>query len=208
MISSVPSARSSATRQTIFEVPMSRPTMRFLFSLAMGRSAPSSSGTAQRKAVGVAQVDVLVRALSAAERRGIDRDEARAAARRPGRRRGRARGAGRWRAAAARRSAARAPRAPAPCPAARQRRRSARYWRATSRFGAGAARRTAAAPRRSRPAKRSPWVFTSAAVAPARQRHVLLQRDLQAVGPDAAHRRAAHPRQLLEGRAHRRRGRR
>jgi hypothetical protein len=35
---------------------------------------------------------------------------------------------------------------------------------------------------------------------PARERHVLLQRHLQAVRPHAPHRRAAHPRELLEPR--------
>src|SRR6266508_2436147 len=65
MMSRRPSGNISATIATTLEVPMSRATMRFLFSLAMSDSlacaglGPGDLGNAQRKAVGVAQVDIV-----------------------------------------------------------------------------------------------------------------------------------------------------
>src|SRR6267143_5940274 len=65
MMSMRPSGKSSATIAATLEVPMSRATMRFLFSLAMSDSlahaglGPGDLGNAQRKAVGVAQVDIV-----------------------------------------------------------------------------------------------------------------------------------------------------
>src|SRR6266853_501523 len=65
MMSMRPSGKSSATIAATFEVPMSRATMRFLFSLAMSDSLARAGlgagalGNAQRKAVGVAQVDIV-----------------------------------------------------------------------------------------------------------------------------------------------------
>src|SRR6266852_3343367 len=62
-----PSGKSSATIATTLDVPMSRATMRFLFSLAMSDSlacrspglAPCRLRNAYRKTVGVAQVDIV-----------------------------------------------------------------------------------------------------------------------------------------------------
>src|SRR5712664_3402101 len=62
-----PSGKSSATIATTLDVPMSRATMRFLFSLAMSGSlacrspglAPCRLRNAYRKTVGVAQVDIV-----------------------------------------------------------------------------------------------------------------------------------------------------
>src|SRR6267143_6973637 len=60
-----PSGKSSATIAATLEVPMSRATMRFLFSLAMSDSlaraglGPRDLGNAQGKAVGIAQVDII-----------------------------------------------------------------------------------------------------------------------------------------------------
>src|SRR5712664_4263149 len=65
MMSMRPSGKSSATIAATFEVPMSRATMRFLFSLAMSDSLARADlgagalGNAQRKTVGVAQVDIV-----------------------------------------------------------------------------------------------------------------------------------------------------
>src|SRR6185503_11588727 len=65
MMSMRPSGKSSATIATTLDVPMSRATMRFLFSLGMSDSlARAGLGhgglrDAQRKTVGVAQVYVL-----------------------------------------------------------------------------------------------------------------------------------------------------
>src|SRR5712691_7517281 len=65
MMSMRPSGKSSATIAATLEVPMSRATMRFLFSLAMSDSlaraglGPGDLGNAQGKAVGVAQVDIV-----------------------------------------------------------------------------------------------------------------------------------------------------
>src|SRR5688572_5709927 len=73
-ISSTPSGRSSATRQATFEVPMSSATIRFLFSFGI-RSA-SQLRHAQREAVRIAQVQVLVLARHGLQRRVVRRDEA------------------------------------------------------------------------------------------------------------------------------------
>src|SRR5258706_5619806 len=65
MMSMRPSGKSSATIAATFEVPMSRATMRFLFSLAMSDSLARAGlgadalGNPQRKTVGVAQVDIV-----------------------------------------------------------------------------------------------------------------------------------------------------
>src|SRR5213594_1144967 len=65
MMSMRPSGKSSATIAATLEVPMSRATMRFLFSLAMSDSlaraalGPGDLGNAYGKAVGVAQVDIV-----------------------------------------------------------------------------------------------------------------------------------------------------
>src|SRR5882672_7460243 len=65
MMSMRPSGKSSATIAATLEVPISRATMRFLFSLAMSDSlaraglGPGDLGNAQSKAVGVAQVDIV-----------------------------------------------------------------------------------------------------------------------------------------------------
>src|SRR5256885_875446 len=65
MMSIRPSGKSSATSAATLEVPMSRATMRFLFSLAMSdslacaRLGPRDVGNAQGKAVGIAQVHIL-----------------------------------------------------------------------------------------------------------------------------------------------------
>src|SRR6266581_2311984 len=85
MMSMRPSGRSSATIATTLEVPTSRPTMRFLFSLAMSGSAghiPVRIGmgalrNAQRKTVRVAQIDVIGPARKLAQRSWIYRDKAR-----------------------------------------------------------------------------------------------------------------------------------
>src|SRR5260221_195408 len=61
MMSMRPSGKSSATSAATLEVPMSKATMRFLFSLAMSGSlaragfGPGDIGDAQGKAVGIAQ---------------------------------------------------------------------------------------------------------------------------------------------------------
>src|SRR6266853_7013083 len=65
MMSMRPSGKSSATSAATLEVPMSKATMRFLFSLAMSGSlaraglGPGDIGDAQGKAIGIAQVDVV-----------------------------------------------------------------------------------------------------------------------------------------------------
>ena len=56
--------------------------------------------------------------------------------------------------------------------------------------------------RRSRASNTSPCVLTSAVVAPARERHVLLDAHLEPVRPAAAHVDLAHPRQLSKRGAH------
>src|SRR5882762_5626525 len=74
MMSMRPSGKSSATIAATFEVPMSRATMRFLFSLAMSDSlARAGLGAValrneQCKTVGVAQVDIIRTALGLSER--------------------------------------------------------------------------------------------------------------------------------------------
>src|SRR5437870_4776735 len=74
-----PSEKSSATIAATLEVPMSRATMRFLFSLAMSDSlaraglGPGDLGNAQRKAVGVAQVDIVETVPGLAEGLRVDR---------------------------------------------------------------------------------------------------------------------------------------
>src|SRR5688572_5259891 len=74
--SSAPSGAISATSAATLEVPMSRPTTRLRFSLGM---SAFWSEDAQREAVRVAQVDVLVLAAEPAERFRIGGDEAREA---------------------------------------------------------------------------------------------------------------------------------
>src|SRR5713101_7793878 len=83
MMSMRPSGKSSATIATTLEVPMSSATMRFLFSLAisdplghrfLGLGFPGFRNP-QRKAVGVAQVDVIEAALGLAERLRVHRNE-------------------------------------------------------------------------------------------------------------------------------------
>src|SRR5712691_4687711 len=65
MMSTRPSGKSSATIAATLEVPMSRATIRFLFSLAMSgslaraRLGPGDRGNAQGEAVGIAQVDIV-----------------------------------------------------------------------------------------------------------------------------------------------------
>src|SRR5258708_34856716 len=65
MMSMRPAGKSSATIAATFEVPMSRATMRFLFSLAMSDSLARAGlgadalGNPQCKTVGVAQVDIV-----------------------------------------------------------------------------------------------------------------------------------------------------
>src|SRR5258706_1912202 len=74
MMSMRPSGKSSATIAATFEVPMSRATMRFLFSLAMSDSLARAGlgadalGNPQRKTVGVAQVDIVRTVPGLAER--------------------------------------------------------------------------------------------------------------------------------------------
>src|SRR5258708_5764363 len=75
--SSPPSGASSATRHATFEVPMSRATTRFLFSLAIKDSRPTSH--AQREAIRVAQVHDLARFLCRIGAAHIRVDEAREA---------------------------------------------------------------------------------------------------------------------------------
>src|SRR5436309_14827109 len=81
MMSMRPSGKSSATIAATLEVPMSRATMRFLFSLAMSDSlaraglGPGDLGNAQRKAVGVAQVDIVETVPGLAEGLRVDGDE-------------------------------------------------------------------------------------------------------------------------------------
>src|SRR5712691_11593362 len=87
MMSMRPSGNSSATIATTFEVPMSSATMRFLFSLAM--SDPLAHRflglgflhlrNPQRKSVGIAQVDIIETALGLAERLRVHRNEFRQA---------------------------------------------------------------------------------------------------------------------------------
>src|SRR5712671_1910379 len=78
-----PSGKSSATIAATFEVPMSRATMRFLFSLAMSDSlaraglGATALGNAQRKAVGVAQVDIVQTAPGLSECLRVYRHEPR-----------------------------------------------------------------------------------------------------------------------------------
>src|SRR5437899_5978630 len=81
MMSMRPSGKGSATIAATLEVPMSRATMRFLFSLAMSDSlaraglGPGDLGNAQRKAVGVAQVDIVETVPGLAEGLRVDGDE-------------------------------------------------------------------------------------------------------------------------------------
>src|SRR6266436_1122648 len=83
MMSMRPSGNSSATIATTFEVPMSNATMRFLFSLAMSDSLARrflglgfpDLRNPQRKSVGVTQVDIIETALGPAERLRIHRNE-------------------------------------------------------------------------------------------------------------------------------------
>src|SRR5258706_365183 len=83
MMSMRPSGKSSATIAATFEVPMSRATMRFLFSLAMSDSlaraglGATALGNAQRKAVGVAQVDIVQTAPGLSECLRVYRHEPR-----------------------------------------------------------------------------------------------------------------------------------
>src|SRR5438128_447803 len=87
MMSRRPSGNSSATIATTLEVPMSRATMRFLFSLAMSNLLAHrflglglrSSWSAQREAVGVAQIDIIGTAGGVAERLRVHRNEFREA---------------------------------------------------------------------------------------------------------------------------------
>src|SRR5438552_17229039 len=82
MMSMRPSGKSSATIAATLEVPMSRATMRFLFSLAMSDSlaraglGPVDLGNAQRKAGGVAQVDMVEALPGFAEALRVHGDEA------------------------------------------------------------------------------------------------------------------------------------
>src|SRR3977135_1364375 len=81
MMSMRPSGKSSATIAATLDVPMSRATMRFLFSLAMSDSFPrarlgaSDLGNAQREAVGVAQVDIVETVPGLPEGRAAPGDE-------------------------------------------------------------------------------------------------------------------------------------
>src|SRR5882762_991626 len=83
MMSMRPSGKSSATIAATFEVPMSRATMRFLFSLAMSDSLAHADlgagalGNAQRKTVGVAQVDIVQTVPGLSERLRVNRHEPR-----------------------------------------------------------------------------------------------------------------------------------
>ena len=67
-ISSAPSARSSATRHATFEVPISRADDEVLVFFGHSLSC-FSSGSAQREAVRIAQVDVFVLARHRLQRR-------------------------------------------------------------------------------------------------------------------------------------------
>src|SRR5712691_11246871 len=87
MMSRRPSGNSSATIATTLEVPTSRATMRFLFSLAMSNPLAHrflglglrSIRSAQREAVGAAQIDIVGTAGGVAERLRVHRDEFREA---------------------------------------------------------------------------------------------------------------------------------
>src|SRR5574340_634476 len=86
MISSRPSGRISATIATIFEVPISSPTIRFFCSLVLliarplscfaARRAGSSARPAHRKAVGVTQIDIAYRHRQSPQRFFVHADKA------------------------------------------------------------------------------------------------------------------------------------
>src|SRR5271170_6822111 len=76
MISNPTSGLISATTTAIFEVPMSSPTIRCLLSLTLLiRTSPHSSGHAHCKAVGVTQIDVIRSVRQLAHGTGICRNE-------------------------------------------------------------------------------------------------------------------------------------
>src|SRR5258706_1840854 len=195
--SSAPSARSSATRHATFEVPMSRATMRFLFSFGIALPLPRH---ARGETVRIAQVDVLEARRPLALRRGEDRDEALE----PTERRLLVTSEHQVHAAVepqlpgvARREhhlvGARAER--------RERLRKAGVTARHLRLGAA----------RADEERHNLFAFSweslavrvhQAAVAPARERDVLFDLDLEPVGPDAAHADAAHPGQRLQRLAH------
>src|SRR5208282_30240 len=76
MISSPPSGLISATTTAIFEVPMSSPTIKCLLSLTLLiSSSPHSSGHTRRKAIGVTQIDIVGPVRQLAHSTGIGRDK-------------------------------------------------------------------------------------------------------------------------------------
>ena len=187
---------------------MSRATIRFLLSRAIGIS-PSAPARAARS-----------RWDSAGRRTSCLRASRRASPDRPATKRARRASA----ASASRPSVSCRPLSSLQLPgAARARAPRARAGLPSGATSCGEARIARASPRASvpagpmkqrqrraslAPAKRSPCVFTSPSLAPARERDVLLERHLEAVGPDAAHRGAAHPGQRARARRAARRRRR
>ena len=170
MMLSAPSGATSATIATIFDVPMSRPTIRFLLSftiasrplaVAVTSCRPSSSARvlaesrhARRESVAVAQVHVLdarAGARERADRAPVHADEAREPRRRARRARARSR-ARRRRRARARRQPPRGESRTRSSVERERRERLAPFAVARRHLGARAvrARRTAAARRRSR----------------------------------------------------------
>src|SRR5262249_14978498 len=82
MMSKPPSGFISATMATILEVPMSRPTMRLLLSLSLfiGSSRTSCTGRVSRavvdgKTVGISQVDAFGLSRQTLQRTRVDRHE-------------------------------------------------------------------------------------------------------------------------------------
>src|SRR5678815_507407 len=200
-ISSEPSARSSATRHATLEVPMSSATMRSLLSRAIGSAVQLRH--AQREAVGIAQIHVLVPAREPAERRGIRFDEA-----------GEAHLGAVGVAAEHDLQAAVQPQ----LPGAALRQHHALELRAERRHRFGEAQVTLRhlelgagggeehrQPRIGRAVEALAVGVHQSLAAPARERDVLLEAHFQPVGPDAAHRGPAHPGQRLESGAHLRR---
>src|SRR6185295_17148217 len=188
--SSAPSGRSSATRHTTFAVPMSRATIRFLLSRAIRLAPPIRN--AQREAVGIAQVHVVVarRSLGGGLHEAFEAHL-----------RGVGVAAQRESHAAAEAQLPRQPRREDDFLDARAERRDDLVEaRVAARDLAFAARRARQArqPRLARAVEALAKGVDQASLAPVGERHVLFQRRLEAVGPDAAHRRAAHPRQALQ----------
>src|SRR3954468_24155674 len=203
-ISREPSARSSATRHATFEVPMSSATMRSLLSLAIGSAVQLRHP--QGKAVGIAQVHILVSAREPAERRRIGLDEA------PEARLGAVGVTPEHDLQAA--VEPELPRAALGKDHALELRAERRH-----RFGeANVTLRHFELRAGGGPEHRQDLIGrTVEALAvgihqplrtPARERHVLLEADLQPVGPDAAHGSPAYPWQRLEPCAQPRRGHR